>query len=125
MEQPENEILGYGTHEGTAATQEDRLASLQAWFKIILEKHKPNVVAMEAVFFGRNTANAIRTAEGRGAMLASLGRKGSGTADKKMIQKHLEAQYGPLPGEDDGRDGVAVALAGWALAKGLNLKRDE
>ena len=133
------DVLEYGTYERQAVENEKALASLLSWTILMLEKWNPDVVGMEAVFFGRNTQNAIRTAEARGVLMAAIGRwgrkcgvfhftpsqvkkaaTGSGTAEKKDVKRFLEARFGmTLEGHDDGHDGLALAVSCIPYLKGL------
>ena len=106
-----------------------RLAMLEEGISKILEKYKPDEVAMEELFFSKNITTGIAVAHARGVALLtcvkSCGRlyeytpmqikqalTGYGRADKKQMQAvvtsllHLNA----IPKPDDAADALAIAL---------------
>ena len=138
--------LGYGVIEkqangefrmldyGVVLTPKDeglpvRLAILEEGLQKVLEKHNPDEVAMEELFFSKNITTGIAVAHARGVALLTCvkacGRlyeytpmqvkqalTGYGKADKKQIQTmvasmlHLES----VPKPDDAADALAIAL---------------
>lgn len=101
----------------------------------LLRKHKPDVMAIEKIFFARNAKTAIRVGQALGVMLLSAenmkteiveyapGRikkivTGDGRADKKIIQKYVRkalgakvrSKKGKKTHFDNAADGLAVAL---------------
>lgn len=107
----------------------ERLRDIYEGVSELMERHKPDVVAVEGVFFGKNPRTAVVLGHARGAVLvaASLHRVevaeyppaevksavvGTGRATKEqvgfMVQKLLRLRDAPKP--DDAADGVAVAL---------------
>jgi len=105
-----------------------RLVRLCDEIKSVIAEHKPTVAAIEQVFAGRNVKTAIRSAEGRGAILTTLAQQGlpvteyatrsvkqavtgRGNAAKSqvgmMIQTLLSLKT--VPAEDAG-DALAVAV---------------
>ena len=106
-----------------------RLAMLEDGLSKILEKYKPDEIAMEELFFSKNITTGIAVAHARGVALLTCvkacGRlyeytpmqikqalTGYGRADKKQIQSvvtsllHLNA----VPKPDDAADALAIAL---------------
>ncbi|HON45519.1 MAG: crossover junction endodeoxyribonuclease RuvC [Planctomycetes bacterium] len=95
----------------------------------ILQIYKPDVVAIEKIFCGKNMQTAIRTGEGRGvALLAAASAQipiyeydattvkksivGSGQADKKQVQYMVKTilNLEKLPTPLDASDALAIAL---------------
>lgn len=95
----------------------------------ILDKHCPDVAAVEELFFGKNISTAIRVGQARGVLLLALTNSsipiaeysppkikeavsGYGNASKEqvqyMVKSLLDLEETPKP--DDAADGLAVAL---------------
>lgn len=113
-----------------------RLREIADGVEEILDRHQPEVVALERVFHGANARSLIVLAEARGALLAALGRRtallvevspaavksavaGDGRADKARVARLVRAQLGlgdsELPA--DASDALAVAIAGGHQAR--------
>jgi crossover junction endodeoxyribonuclease RuvC len=107
----------------------ERLRAIYLGVTELMERHEPDVVAVEGVFFAKNVRSAVVLGHARGAILVAAsvhGREvaeyppaevksavvGHGRATKEqvqfMIQKLLRLREPPRP--DDAADGVAVAL---------------
>lgn len=107
----------------------ERLLFLQNEIGKILLKHKPDIMAIEQLFFGINAKTAIAVGQARGVILAEAARykiptvdyqglsvkfalTGFGRSDKKQIQesvrKHLRMKKIVKP--DDAADGLALAI---------------
>jgi len=107
----------------------DRLKSISTELKKIINKFKPENVAVEQLFFASNSKTAIKVGEARGVILltaAQAGVKvseytplqvkmaltGYGKADKKQIQymvkNLLKCKEAPSP--DDAADALAIAI---------------
>lgn len=129
--------LGYGVIE-THASEEmgQRLAIINRDLANIIEKYKPDDIAIEELFFGKNTKTAIKVAHARGIVLMRAvehtGRifeykpsqikqaiVGVGNADKNqiqfMVQKILGLREKPKP--DDAADALAIALTHSAFSR--------
>ncbi len=95
----------------------------------VLERHTPDVVAVEGVFYGKNVRTTVTLGHARGAILLTAALHGvetteyspaeiknavagTGRARKEqmqyMVQQHLRLEEPPSPA--DAADGVAVAL---------------
>ncbi len=106
-----------------------RLAMLEEGISKILEKHKPDEVAMEELFFSKNITTGIAVAHARGVALLTCVKAcgklyeytpmqikqaltGYGRAEKRQIQSvvtsllHLQT----IPKPDDAADALAIAL---------------
>ena len=106
-----------------------RLAILEEGLQKILEKFKPDEIAMEELFFSKNITTGIAVAHARGVALLTCVKccgklyeytpmqikqalTGYGKADKKQIQTTVTAQLQlkAIPKPDDAADALAVAL---------------
>jgi len=123
----------YKTH-GCIETQkgivpEKRLAKLYREMKKIIKRYKPQVVAVEKIFFAKNAKTAMAIAEARGAALAAAAGNnreivhyaplrvkqaicGFGNATKKDVQENVKKRMKlkKIPQPDDAADGLAIAL---------------
>ncbi len=107
----------------------ERLLVLHQELSDLIARYRPEVAAIEELFFGRNARTALAVGHGRGVTLLTLAEAGLtvheytpmqvkqaivgyGLADKKQVQEmvrlllHLEEVLRP----DDAADAVAVAL---------------
>ena len=124
------ELIDYGvavTISGDAFEQ--RLLSLANDLHALFDHHKPHVVAIEQLFFGKSSTTSMKVAEARGvAMLMAAqsgapileftpaqikkGLTGDGKASKagmqKMVKQLLDLPNIPKP--DDAADALAVAI---------------
>ncbi|MDR1915757.1 MAG: crossover junction endodeoxyribonuclease RuvC [Synergistaceae bacterium] len=109
----------------------DLFGSLDAKIK----EHSPDVIAVERLFFGRNTTTAEMVFQARGVVLLISARAGlipyepkpsevklavcgNGAAEKQqvqgMVRRLLNLDRDPKP--DDAADALAVAITGLSLA---------
>lgn len=107
----------------------DRLHFLYGEIDKIIAKHKPDVLAIEQLFFGINARTAMAVGQARGVVLAVAAKNkipiyeyqglsvkfaltGFGRSDKKQMQesvrKHLKMKEITKP--DDAADGLAIAI---------------
>lgn len=107
---------------------EARLLELSRELQRVVTEHQPTCAAIEEVFFGKNARSALRSAEGRGAVLLTLAQAGlavheypaktvkravtgQGGADKaqvvKMVMTLLALRTVP---SQDAADALAVAI---------------
>ncbi len=111
---------------------EDRLWFLATTIEKIIKKYKPDLVAVEKIFFSSNQKTAILVAEVRG-MITYLARKfnlpiinltpleikssvtGYGQASKDQVKKMVELLLKPTKTfkYDDEIDALAIALTGF------------
>ena len=106
-----------------------RLAMLEEGLTAILNKYKPDEVAIEELFFSKNITTGIAVAHARGVALLTCvkacGRlyeytpmqikqalTGYGKADKKQIQTTVTSilKLSAIPKPDDAADALAIAL---------------
>jgi crossover junction endodeoxyribonuclease RuvC len=124
-------VVNYGVirtrpADGDAA---QRLQIIYQELNELLLTYRPDVAAVEELFFGRNISTAIQVGQARGVLLLALANSeipvseysppkikeavsGYGNASKEqvqyMVQNLLELEEKPKP--DDAADGLAVAL---------------
>ncbi|MGY5318828.1 crossover junction endodeoxyribonuclease RuvC [Neomicrococcus lactis] len=120
---------------GTSANQplDERLLRIDQGIEAWLDKHKPDVVAIERVFASTNVSTVMGTAQASGIVIAAAARRkipvalhtptevkaavtGSGQASKdavgKMVTKILRLTVVPKPA--DAADALALAIThGW------------
>lgn len=106
-----------------------RLAMLEKGVMQIIEKFKPDEIAIEELFFAKNVKTAINVAHARGVILLTACKScgkifeytplqikqaltGYGRADKNQIQQMVKTylRLKSIPKPDDAADALAVAL---------------
>ena len=138
--------LGYGVIEtnkggkpkmidyGIVSTPKDeslpvRLTMLEKGVKQIIDKFKPEEIAIEELFFAKNVKTGIAVAHARGVVLLTAVKEcgkifeytplqikqaltGYGRAEKIQIQQMVKTMLGlnGIPRPDDAADALAVAL---------------
>lgn len=141
---PGTALLGFGVVEagddprmidyGAIATPADRsmperLNELFERVTSLLERYRPDVLAVEQLFFARNVTTAIAVGQARGVVLLAAARNrvpvveyspsevkhavvGYGRADKTQMQEMVRIILGldHVPHPDDAADALAVAL---------------
>ena len=112
-----------------AEPPERRLAAIADALTRLLDEHRPDAVAIEEVFFGRNARSAFAVGQARGAVLAAAGARevpcfsytpqavklavcGSGAAGKEQVQRMVAALLGLAepPASDHAADALALAI---------------
>lgn len=113
----------------SSAPLPERLRDIYEGVSELMDRHRPDAVAVEGVFFGKNVRTAVVLGHARGAILVAAALRqievaeyppsevksavvGHGRATKDqvafMVQRLLRLREPPRP--DDAADGVAVAL---------------
>ena len=117
-----------------------RLALLEKGVNEVIEKYKPNEIAMEELFFTKNITTGIAVAHARGvAMLACVKHCGNlfeytpmqikqaltgyGRADKQQIQQVVTSllKLKTIPKPDDAADALGIALCHAFASRFANL----
>ena len=107
----------------------DRLNEIATDIEALCQTWKPDVCAIEEIYFSKNVTTAIRVAEARGVILQTLTRSGysvheynpqkikialtgDGKADKAQMQKMITLilELKEVPKPDDAADALAIAL---------------
>ncbi|KLU58696.1 crossover junction endodeoxyribonuclease RuvC [Peptococcaceae bacterium CEB3] len=142
---PGTAIMGYGLIEEshgrlTAVTYASwrtqagsplpaRLLSLYDSFNRLLEQYTPDCVAVEELFFNRNTTTALSVGQARGMVLLAAAQHdlpvfeytplqvkqavvGYGKAEKAQVQQMVRSLLGlaAVPKPDDTADALAIAI---------------
>jgi crossover junction endodeoxyribonuclease RuvC len=108
---------------------EGRLARIHEAIAELLARHRPDAVALEDVYFGRNVGSAIAVGQARGVALLAAGQRrvpcfsytpqavkmavcGSGSAAKEQVQRMVGTLLSlPQPPQSDhASDALAVAI---------------
>lgn len=143
---PGTAIMGYGVVEragskekalayGALTTPSDMLPEkrLQTLYRGVVDlalEYKPDAIAVEELFFGRNVTTAIHVGQARGVVLLAaadngipireftpmqvkMAVTGYGRADKPQVQSMVKMLLGlqQTPKPDDVADALAVAIA--------------
>lgn len=107
----------------------DRLVTLYEGVQELLEEFKPDVLAVEQLFFARNVTTAITVGQARGVVILAAAQSnvavseytpsqikqavtGYGKADKPQMQEMVRMilNLGDVPRPDDAADALAVAI---------------
>lgn len=121
-------------HSGSIQTSKDkkesaRLLEIFEDMNVIVEQYKPDVCAIEKLFFFRNRTTVMPVAHARGVILTVLEKfgvpifeytpmevkqvlTGYGRADKKEVEQMVKLSLGVdvLPKLDDTVDSIAIAI---------------
>ena len=123
-------LLDFGVIETSSTVDMPlRLSGLFDAVSTLIEQHRPDVLAVEQLFFARNVTTAIEVGQARGVVLLAAARAGVGVVDYSPSEvKHAVAGYGKadkaqmqemvriilgmdyLPSPDDAADALAIAL---------------
>jgi crossover junction endodeoxyribonuclease RuvC len=123
-------VLGFGSIRTEAKTPvEERISQIYDGMNTIIDKYKPEVMAIEELFWNTNQKTGITVAEARGTILLAAHQKkleifeytplqvkqavvGYGRAEKKqvimMVTSILKLAKPPKP--DDTADALAIAI---------------
>lgn len=120
------------------STAPARLEMLYKKLRSLLRKYKPEIAAVEKLFFQRNVSTAIAVGQARGVVMLALQQAhieafeytpnevkqavaGYGSADKRQVQEMVRALLAldAIPKPDDAADALAIAITH------LNTKRYE
>lgn len=133
-------------HHGLIETDKEsdpgvRLTQIYNEIELLLREHKPNVLAMEKIFFFSNAKTVIRVSQAQGIILlvsshlgipvheyapgqVKLNVTGSGKADKKMMQEAIKQMFGLVAQKnkkthfDNAADAIAIAVCHGKIATG-------
>jgi crossover junction endodeoxyribonuclease RuvC len=108
---------------------ESRLGTIYSEVCALIDKYKPDAVAVEELFFNTNVKTAIAVGHGRGVILLACGNckvpvfeytplqvkqsvTGYGRADKNQVQQMTRVllNLAAVPKPDDTADALAVAI---------------
>ena len=117
----------------------ERLQEIEENLKEIFDTYKPDVVAIEELFYFKNQKTVIQVAEARGVIVLACQKycgkifeytplqikqalTGQGRAEKAQVQYMVKAILGlkSIPKPDDAADALAVAICHSQTSKDLN-----
>jgi crossover junction endodeoxyribonuclease RuvC len=124
------ELIDYGCIKTTTdLSTAERLAKLHKELEILIKKHKPEIVAVEDIFFFKNLKTAIKVSQARGVILLTIAENKIpvaeytplqikqavacyGRAEKAQVQKMVQILLNlkEIPRPDDAADALAVAI---------------
>ena len=124
------QALEYGCLETPASMElPQRLLLIEQGLSALIEAHRPDVVAVERLYFNKNVQTAFAVGQARGVVLmvaaqhglavaeygpheVKLAVTGYGRADKGQVQRMVQTLLllEQLPRPDDAADGLAIAI---------------
>ena len=121
--------LDFGVFKTVATETNNRISTIYDFFEKLLKKHKPDMAAIEKLFFFKNAKTITRVSETRGVLLLALEKNGVetreftplqvkqsvsnyGRADKLQVQKNISLILGlkEIPQPNDAADALAIAI---------------
>lgn len=123
-------VLDYGLITSRAKSYfPGRLLTIEKSLESLIKRYKPDILAIEELFFSRNTTTAIGTAQARGVCVVTGARfglpvfeytpgqvkmavTGYGQANKAQVQEMVKVllKLDEIPKPDDVADAIAVAI---------------
>ncbi len=123
-------LIDYGVIRTPANIgQSRRLLEIHNRIREVIDSYAPSVLAVEELFFSRNSKTALTVGQARGVILMTAAQKGLsvyeytplevkqavvgfGNADKRQVQAMVKAilQMKEVPKPDDAADALAVAI---------------
>lgn len=120
----------------------ERLLYLSEEVGKVIARHKPDVMAIEQLFFGINSRTAMAVGQARGVVMAMAAKHkvpifeyqglsvkfaltGFGRSDKKQIQESVRKHLGmrEIIKPDDAADGLAIAIAHHIKSTGIQTNK--
>lgn len=126
----EHKVLDYGCISTDSSSKPgDRLKKIHLEITKLIKKHKPNVLAVESLFFFKNLKTALPVSQAKGVILLAASQQkiplyeftplqmkmavtGYGKAEKKQVQKMIQVLLNlkEMPKIDDAADALGIAL---------------
>lgn len=119
----------------------ERLLQIHAQLRDLISEHKPDIAAVEKLFFQKNVSTAMTVGQARGVILLALAEAhvpigeytpneikhavaGYGSADKPQMQQMVRTLLNlrEVPRPDDAADALAVAICHLHSYKYQNIK---
>ncbi len=124
------QIVDYGCiYTAKDLPMEDRLVKIHEELSALIEKYRPEEMAVEELFYFKNNKTVISVGQARGVIVLTgrlhglqmhaytplqvkMGITGYGRAEKKQIQQMVQRFLGlkELPKPDDAADALAIAI---------------
>jgi crossover junction endodeoxyribonuclease RuvC len=137
-------VINYGVIQTTSdQSQPERLVQLYKRIKELILLHRPDMGAVEKLFFERNVRTALAVGQARGVALLAMAELnlqigeytplevkqavvGYGGADKNQVQQMVKTILGldTIPHPDDAADALAVAICHIHSARIRNLYQE-
>jgi crossover junction endodeoxyribonuclease RuvC len=127
--------------------EEKRLKQVHIFIRELIQKYKPDVAAVESLFFTTNAKTAISVGQARGVILLAIADEnvtlfsytplqvkqsisGYGKADKNQVQQMVKSllKLPQIPKPDDAADALAIALThafNYKVRNGLKLSTNK
>ncbi len=122
--------LNYGLIKTSPSSQAaDRLNKLNRELNKLINKYRPEILAVESVYFFKNLKTAIPVSQAKGVILLTAAKKkipvfeftplqmkmtitGYGRAEKKQVQQMLKIilRLDKIPSPDDAADALGIAV---------------
>jgi len=135
-------LMDFGTFRTKAGEPApDRLVKLYDQLDLYLQTHKPDHVAVEELFFNKNTTTAVPVGQARGVLLLACAKRGLPIAEYTPLQvKQSITGYGRAekpqiqymiarllhmkepPKNDDAADALAIAITHAHYHRNLQLR---
>lgn len=123
-------VIDYGCIKTAAnLSTAERLEKLFVELNLLIRKYKPDIVAVEEIFFFKNLKTAIKVSQARGVILLTAAKNKSiieeftplqvkqavacyGRADKAQVQRMVKTLLNlkQIPKPDDAADALAIAI---------------
>ena len=123
-------VITYGCIKTpTNLTTAERLKELHNQLNLLIKEHKPDMVAVEDIFFFKNLKTAVKVSQARGVILLTAAKSkipifectplqvkqattSYGRAEKIQVQKMVKTLLNlkEIPKPDDAADALAVAI---------------
>lgn len=125
-------MIHYGCIRTSPKTKDaERLKKINNNLSRIVKKHKPNILAIENIFFFRNMKSALPVSQAKGVIMLTAAKKnlpifefsplevkmtidGYGWAKKKEVQQRIKSLFNlkEVPKPDDAADALGIAICG-------------
>ncbi len=126
-----DKALAFGVITTPKGEISERILEIAVDIRLLIKKHKPDVLVIEELFFAKNVTTALKVAEVRGVILflaaergirvvevkpneVKLALTGYGRADKRQMQEMVKTVFHlkTTPKLDDAADALAIAWCG-------------
>jgi crossover junction endodeoxyribonuclease RuvC len=124
------QCLGYGViSTDKSMSDSQRLVAIANGLEALIDEHKPELIAIEKLFFSQNITTGMTVSQARGVLMyiaermgvpmveytpqaVKMALTGFGKAEKSQVQRMVQLllKLPQLPKPDDAADAVAVAL---------------
>ena len=123
------ELLKSGAIRPSSKEKEGRLLEIARGIRGLIDIHRPDLIALEKIFFSKNIKTALSVAEARGVLLLTAKERsirvseytpgevkvavtGYGKADKRQVKEMVKTilKLAEAPRLDDIADAMAIAL---------------